>query len=99
LRTGIPPTPPSANRSRRPRPPPGRPIRPRLFVDPLPEGIAGDPGLFGPGSQVWDIWREKLLLLGGPAAVLLQLAHPLIAAGVGAHSSFRDDPLAAFARC
>jgi uncharacterized protein (DUF2236 family) len=49
--------------------------------------------LCGPGSQVWRIWREKTLLLGGPAAVLLQLAHPLIAAGVAAHSSFRADPL------
>jgi uncharacterized protein (DUF2236 family) len=49
--------------------------------------------LSGPGSQVWRVWREKTLLLGGPAAVLLQLAHPLIAAGVAAHSSFRADPL------
>ena len=51
------------------------------------------PGLFWPGSQVWHISRERLLLLGGPAAVLLQFAHPLIAAGVAAHSSFQDDPL------
>jgi uncharacterized protein (DUF2236 family) len=49
--------------------------------------------VFGPGSQVWQIWRERLLLLGGPAAALLQLTHPLIAAGVATHSSFRDDPL------
>ena len=49
--------------------------------------------MFGPGSQVWQIWRERLLLLGGPAAVLLQLAHPLIAAGVSTHSNFQDDPL------
>lgn len=85
--------PSSANPSRPARPPPGRPTRPWLLADRLPEGIAGDPGWFGPGSQIWKIWRERLLLLGGPAAVLLQLAHPLIAAGVAAHSSFRDDPL------
>jgi uncharacterized protein (DUF2236 family) len=42
---------------------------------------------------MWHVWREKILLLGGPTALLLQLAHPLIAAGVAAHSSFRDDPL------
>lgn len=72
---------------------PGRPARLRLVPDRLPPGIPGDPGWFGPGSQVWRVWREKLLLLGGPAALLLQLAHPLIAAGVAAHSSFRDDPL------
>jgi uncharacterized protein (DUF2236 family) len=86
-------TSPSAGPSRLARRPRGRPTRPRLLPDRLPPGIPGDPGWFGPGSQVWRVWREKLLLLGGPAALLLQLAHPLVAAGVAAHSSFRDDPL------
>ena len=93
LRTGTPPIPSSANPPRPAHPPCDRPARPRLLADPLPPGIAGDPGLFGPGSQVWQIWRERLLLLGGPAAVLLQLAHPLIAAAVATHSSFQDNPL------
>ncbi len=35
--------------------------------------------------------RESFLLLGGAAAVLLQIAHPLVAAGVGAHSTYRTD--------
>lgn len=65
----------------------------RLLPAPPPPGTPGDPGWFGPGSQVWRLLRERLLLLGGPAAVLLQLAHPLVAAGVAAHSGFRDDPL------
>jgi uncharacterized protein (DUF2236 family) len=69
------------------------PWRPRLLVDHLPPGTPGDPGLWGPGSEVWRVWRERTLLLGGPAAVLLQLAHPLITAGVAAHSNFRADPL------
>jgi uncharacterized protein (DUF2236 family) len=93
LGTRTPPIPSSANPPRPSRPPCDRPARTRLLAGPLPTGIAGDPGWFGPGSQVWQIWRERLLLLGGPAAVLLQLAHPLIAAAVAAHSSFRDDPL------
>jgi uncharacterized protein (DUF2236 family) len=71
----------------------GRSARPWPLPDRLPPGTPGDPGWFGPGSQVWRVWRERLLLLGGPAAVLLQLAHPLIAAGVATHSNFRDNPL------
>lgn len=50
--------------------------------------MRGDFGLFGPDSQVWRIARERRLLLGGPAALLLQVAHPLVAAGVEAHSDF-----------
>lgn len=41
---------------------------------------------------------ERLVLLGWPRAILLQLAHPLIAAGVAEHSSFRARPLAAAER-
>jgi uncharacterized protein (DUF2236 family) len=63
-----------------------------LDLPPVEEGRAGDPGLFGPGSEVWHIGRERVLLLGGPAALLLQLAHPLVAAGVAEHSGFRTDP-------
>lgn len=33
------------------------------------------------------------LLLGGTAALLMQVAHPLVAAGVERHSDFRSDPL------
>jgi uncharacterized protein (DUF2236 family) len=32
---------------------------------------------------------ERLVVLGWPRAILLQLAHPLVAAGVAEHSSFR----------
>jgi uncharacterized protein (DUF2236 family) len=55
-------------------------------------GVPGDPGVFGPDTEVWRIGRERLLLAAGPAAVLLQLAHPLVAAGVAEHSGFRADP-------
>lgn len=52
-----------------------------------------DPGLFGPASELWRLDREAMLLLGaGPRALLLQLAHPSVAAGVDEHSDFRADP-------
>jgi len=35
---------------------------------------------------------ERLALLGWGRAILLQLAHPLVAAGVAEHSTFRDGP-------
>jgi uncharacterized protein (DUF2236 family) len=66
-----------------------------LDLPPLEAGRGGDPGLFGPGSEVWRIGRERALLLGGGAALLLQISHPLIAAGVSAHSTF---PQGAFDR-
>lgn len=56
-------------------------------------GLPGDPGLFGPGTAAWRTGRERALLLAGPAALLLQVAHPLVAAGVSAHSDFTHDPL------
>lgn len=66
----------------------------RLGLPPLEEGIPGDPGLFGPKSEVWRLARERVVLLGGQAALLLQIAHPLVAAGVAGHSDFRRDPFA-----
>jgi uncharacterized protein (DUF2236 family) len=41
---------------------------------------------------------ERLVLLGWSRAILLQLAHPLVAAGVAEHSSFRAGSLAAAKR-
>lgn len=43
----------------------------------------------GPGSVSWTVNRSVLVLAGWGPAILLQLAHPLIAAGVGQHSRFR----------
>ncbi len=64
-----------------------------LFPAPPATGVPGDAGLFGPGSQAWLIGRERVVLAAGPAALLLQLAHPLVAAGVAEHSDFSTDPL------
>jgi uncharacterized protein (DUF2236 family) len=52
-----------------------------------------DRGYYGPDSMTWRLTRERAMLLGGPRALLLQLAHPLVAAGVAAHSSFQNDPI------
>src|SRR5574340_540535 len=51
-----------------------------------------DYGLYGPGSTAWKIGREVAVLLGGSRAVLMQLAHPLVAMGVYTHSSYMSDP-------
>jgi uncharacterized protein (DUF2236 family) len=48
-----------------------------------------DPTQVGPGSVSWKVHREVALLLGWARAILLQLAHPLVARGVGDHSTFR----------
>jgi len=50
-------------------------------------------GLFTPLSITWRVHREAAVLLGGGRALLLQVAHPLVAAGVAAHSRFRSEPL------
>lgn len=52
----------------------------------------------GPGSVTWDLNGERLAIAGWSRAILLQLAHPLIAAGVARHSGFRDSAGASAAR-
>jgi uncharacterized protein (DUF2236 family) len=43
----------------------------------------------GPGSVSWKINREIVVVAGWGRAILLQLSHPLVAAGVDEHSGFR----------
>src|SRR5262245_41421395 len=50
-------------------------------------------GLFREGSQLRRVSAESVLILGGGRALLLEIAHPLVAAGVAEHSRFREDPL------
>lgn len=49
-------------------------------------------GYFATDGMAWRVGRELALLLGGGRALLLQVAHPSVAAGVAAHSDFRRDP-------
>jgi uncharacterized protein (DUF2236 family) len=41
---------------------------------------------------------ERLMLIAWPRAILMQLAHPLVAAGVAGHSTFRRSPTTAARR-
>ena len=49
-------------------------------------------GLFGPDSVSWRVDRELVVLAGGSCALLLQAAHPSVAAGVAQHSTYATDP-------
>ena len=51
------------------------------------------PGLFEEDSITRRVNRENILLLGGGRALLMQLAHPKVAAGVDEHSDFRTHPV------
>lgn len=48
--------------------------------------------LFSPSSMYWRVNREWLIALAGPRAVLLELAHPSVAAGVAQHSAYEREP-------
>jgi uncharacterized protein (DUF2236 family) len=55
----------------------------------LRSGAGGGLGRLADGTGVgWKLQREIVLLLAWGPAVLLQLAHPLVARGVADHSSF-----------
>src|SRR5437016_12682086 len=50
-------------------------------------------GLFPTRRSSDLVNRENVLLLGGGRALLMQLAHPMVAAGVDEHSDFRIRPM------
>ncbi len=55
-------------------------------------------GLFGPGSVMWRISRESSIFLGSAPAIMLQLAHPWVAAAIVDHSPVLTDPIGRFHR-
>jgi uncharacterized protein (DUF2236 family) len=52
-----------------------------------PRAAEGGIGVFSAG---WKIQREVVLLMAWGPAILLQLAHPLVARGIADHSTFRE---------
>jgi uncharacterized protein (DUF2236 family) len=68
------------------KPQKGRPID---FTRPL-----GEAALYPPDSLSWRIFKNPVaLLIGGIAAVILELAEPAVRTGIWEHSSFRHDPM------
>jgi uncharacterized protein (DUF2236 family) len=55
-------------------------------------------GAFGPSSMMWRIDKEAVIFLGAGRALLLQLAHPWIAAAIAQHSPVLADPIGRFHR-
>ncbi len=68
-------------------------------LDVVRTGAAGPAeGIFGPNSMTWRIDREAVIFLGAGRALLLQLAHPWVAAAVAEHSRTFTDPIGRFHR-
>lgn len=61
-------------------------------------GYPGDPGLFGPDSMTWTVVGDTSVFVGGIRALIVQAAHPEVAAGVAEHSRYRADPLGRLSR-
>ncbi len=55
-------------------------------------------GVFGPRSITWQVNREAATFLGAGRALLLQLAHPWVAAAVEQHSDTVANPIGRFHR-
>ncbi|MCU1448380.1 MAG: hypothetical protein JWP02_550 [Acidimicrobiales bacterium] len=57
-------------------------------------GPAGDPGLLGPGSMSWELHSDvAAVAIGGVAAIVMEILHPSVMAGVQDRSSYREQPL------
>ncbi len=55
-------------------------------------------GLFGPDSVTWTVNREAAIFLGAGRALLLQLAHPWVAAAIEQYSDAVHNPVGRFHR-
>jgi uncharacterized protein (DUF2236 family) len=68
----------------------GRHDEPAIYA-----GEPGDPGLAGgPASLSWEIHGDLAsVAVAGTAAILMEVLHPSVIAGVEDHSAYRSDPL------
>jgi uncharacterized protein (DUF2236 family) len=67
----------------------GRHDEPHVFGGP-----PGDPGLTGPGSMSWEIHGDiAAVVLGGLGAIVMEILHPSVMAGVQDLSTYREDPM------
>jgi len=56
--------------------------------------VRSEHSLFGPGTVIWRVHGDVItMMVGGVAALLLQMLHPKVLAGVWDHSDFRDNML------
>lgn len=55
-------------------------------------------GIFGSQSVIWQVDREAAIFLGAGRALLLQLAHPWVAAAIEQHSHTFANPIGRFHR-
>lgn len=59
------------------------------FTTPL-----GEPALSAPDSVTWTVFKNPVaVLIGGIAAVILELAEPRVRTGVWEHTTFRERPI------
>ena len=66
----------------------GRHDDPRVYGGP-----PGDPGLIGPGSMSWEINADLASVSqAGLPAIVLEILHPSVVAGVQDLSNYRQDP-------
>ncbi len=66
----------------------GRHDEPEIYASP-----AGDPGLIGPGSVSWEIHSDMSAIgIAGVAAIVLEILHPSVMAGVHDRSAYRTKP-------
>jgi uncharacterized protein (DUF2236 family) len=56
-------------------------------------GPPGDPGLIGPGSVSWELHSDpSAIAIAGTGAIVMEILHPSVMAGVHDQSNYREDP-------